>query len=35
MIYAMWYVFGILTVLLLPYAARNSEMLKFLSTCVG
>ena len=35
MIYAMWYVFGILTVLALPWAARNSDMLQFLSTCVG
>jgi len=35
MIYALWYILGILTVLLLPWAARNSEILKFLSTCVG
>jgi len=35
MIYAMWYVLGILTVLALPYVARNSQMLEFLSTCVG
>ena len=35
MIYAMWYVLGILTVLVLPWAARNSEMLQFLRTCVG
>jgi len=35
MIYALWYVLGILTVLVLPWAARKSEMLKFLSTCIG
>jgi hypothetical protein len=35
MIYGLWYVLGMLTVLALPYVARNQEMLKFLSTCVG
>ena len=35
MIYAMWYILGILTVLVLPWAARNGNMLDFISTCVG
>lgn len=35
MIYGLWYLLGILTMLALPYVARNQEMLNFLSTCVG